>query len=1045
MEGPPPSPSVPPSILSNDLSSLSPPPSDFQSAVEFWVDLPKLSPEVLAQYKVSRETSLAYRLDEIIGEYQEGSRHWYFARYQRGIAYKFLSSELTEDLPELVEEYERRKASGVLPAFDPSAHYIHPNSRIKVMLHIKNRWGTETNASNESNFSDSDTEERETDGSGDDYGSSRGYGRRTNGRRLRSSRAGARSRMVIDTDEELEVSHRRSTRSRSTKARYTALSASMSESEYSNREPTQKKARRLKPARPAYGHVRSIEDLNAVDDGEAATLRRHRDVCEKCRQPPAHILLRGIKKRNKNKKRKRRTSPEDEFEESEEERVTSLGGWIRCLKCPVSTHWRCLAATQRQEIVKAAKAKAEKSLEQGDVHEQPHSMEIGNRLEIDQTTDFICGTCVKGGFCMYCKETVLEPDISLSSPQPPGLVQEDETGQSSAMPTKRDNDSKPRTLLFRCLTCKRLAHYHHLPNPTESTDDWNTTEKAEYYQDTTAWLCADCVSYQRPVDKIIAWRPYPPDAIEIPHLDIASLYKQPLPREYLVKWQDRSFRRTQWVPHMWLLNTHGMKLKNFLTGGTKVELVLHTTEDDAMADDASEMMSTSRASSAKPGASTPNPIAPMVDAESRIPVAWKTVDRVLDVRLWHSDRRNKRFASKYGEHDEDEQTEEPHDEGERARIYDLGEEPAPDLIEDVSKYERRLGRKLRNEDANHVVWAYIKWSDLGYEDATWDSPPRPTDPDFLEFMSAFKQFVDSRDVFVQKLTGEHLRAFDNRKKEEYRTKYVLKDASDLDLGQDPKLKLMDFQVDGFNWLSNNWWTHQHCILADEMGLGKTVQIATFLGSLVQRWKAAPALVIVPNSTITNWVREVRRWAPNLRVVPFYGETKAREVIKRYELFHEKPPAGYTAAKFHVLIATYEAVLNAKDFFVFKNQPRWEVLIVDEGQRLKNDSSLLFRKLNELKSAHRIIMTGTPLNNNMRELFNLMNFLDPVEWSDLANLEKEYEELTEDLIKQLHQRLRPYFLRRVKSEVLKLPPKNEVIVPVTMTELQKQVYKSLLGE
>ncbi|KAG6885408.1 hypothetical protein C0993_002141 [Termitomyces sp. T159_Od127] len=91
------------------------------------------------------------------------------------------------------------------------------------------------------------------------------------------------------------------------------------------------------------------------------------------------------------------------------------------------------------------------------------------------------------------------------------------------------------------------------------------------------------------------------------------------------------------------------------------------------------------------------------------------------------------------------------------------------------------------------------------------------------------------------------------------------------------------------------------------------------------------------------------------------------------------------------------------------------------------------------------MTGTPLNNNIRELFNLMNFLDPNEWDDLEGLEKEHEELTEELVKQLHNRLRPYFLRRLKTEVLQLPPKNEVIVPVSMAPLQKEVYRSILSK
>lgn len=151
-------------------------------------------------------------------------------------------------------------------------------------------------------------------------------------------------------------------------------------------------------------------------------------------------------------------------------------------------------------------------------------------------------------------------------------------------------------------------------------------------------------------------------------------------------------------------------------------------------------------------------------------------------------------------------------------------------------------------------------------------------------------------------------------------------------------------------------------------------MAAFLGFIAAKWKALPALVVVPNSTITNWVREFERWAPNLRVVPFYGEKKARDVIKKFELFHNKPLSTNTPAKFHVLVTTYENITGRDFTTVFKNQDRWEALIVDEGQRrtfpcivirgipysfiaVKSDNSLLFRKLNELRSNHRIIMTG----------------------------------------------------------------------------------------
>lgn len=108
--------------------------------------------------------------------------------------------------------------------------------------------------------------------------------------------------------------------------------------------------------------------------------------------------------------------------------------------------------------------------------------------------------------------------------------------------------------------------------------------------------------------------------------------------------------------------------------------------------------------------------------------------------------------------------------------------------------------------------------------------------------------------------------------------------------------------------------------------GKTVQIASFLGHIIDKFDASPALVVVPNSTLPNWVREFERWAPNLRVVPWYGEARAREVIKKYELFHKDVNSSrYTDAKFHVLVTTYEAVINPKDFGpIFKKQPRWEV-------------------------------------------------------------------------------------------------------------------------
>lgn len=114
--------------------------------------------------------------------------------------------------------------------------------------------------------------------------------------------------------------------------------------------------------------------------------------------------------------------------------------------------------------------------------------------------------------------------------------------------------------------------------------------------------------------------------------------------------------------------------------------------------------------------------------------------------------------------------------------------------------------------------------------------------------------------------------------------------------------------------------------------GKTVQLVTFIGILFEKFNVFPSLVVVPNSTITNWVREFERWAPKLRVVPFYGESKSRDIIKKYELTHSVTKPGTTGFKFHVLVTTYDTVSN--NVAVFAKVPRWEVLVVDEGQRRK---------------------------------------------------------------------------------------------------------------
>lgn len=238
-----------------------------------------------------------------------------------------------------------------------------------------------------------------------------------------------------------------------------------------------------------------------------------------------------------------------------------------------------------------------------------------------------------------------------------------------------------------------------------------------------------------------------------------------------------------------------------------------------------------------------------------------------------------------------------------------------------------------------------------------------------------------------------------------------------------------------SWLIYQWEKDQSCILADDMGLGKTIQIVTFLYYLYKKFSIYPFLVVVPNSTATNWMREFGKWAPDLVVSPYFGSKEAKHLALTNEIYDQ-----YTGKlKCHAVVCTYESALERSTLY----NEFWPVMVVDESQRLKNDESLLFKNLNKLKVDYTVLLTGTPLQNNLRELFNIMNFIQPKSFK--GDQAEQYEELNATQVEELHARLRPHFLRRTKEEVLKtLPPKYELIVPVSMTTLQKEVYKQCLS-
>jgi SNF2 family DNA or RNA helicase len=335
-----------------------------------------------------------------------------------------------------------------------------------------------------------------------------------------------------------------------------------------------------------------------------------------------------------------------------------------------------------------------------------------------------------------------------------------------------------------------------------------------------------------------------------------------------------------------------------------------------------------------------------------------------------------------------------------------------------------------------VEQAQVKFKGLDHEDVVWEEPPDPVqEPErWADFKTAYEDWVRGR--YVRAPPSSTL-------SNNLRKVKALDFQKDVVLKEQPKSltggKLMEYQLDGLNWIYYKWHSGHNAILADEMGLGKTIQVIGFLATLQEKHHCWPSLIVVPNSTCANWKREIRTWAPSLRVVAYFGSAKAKELSEKYELFAENKKD----LRCHVVVTSYDAAQDAHCQKILR-RINWATLIVDEGQRLKNDKNILYGALSTLRTPFKLLLTGTPLQNNQRELFNLLQFLDSS--IDAKHLAEKYETLTKDGVKELHEMLRPFFLRRTKVQVLDfLPTMAQIIIPVTMSSLQKELYKSILAK
>uniref|UniRef100_A0A1I7U6U6 Chromodomain-helicase-DNA-binding protein 1 n=1 Tax=Caenorhabditis tropicalis TaxID=1561998 RepID=A0A1I7U6U6_9PELO len=359
-------------------------------------------------------------------------------------------------------------------------------------------------------------------------------------------------------------------------------------------------------------------------------------------------------------------------------------------------------------------------------------------------------------------------------------------------------------------------------------------------------------------------------------------------------------------------------------------------------------------------------------------------------------------------------------------FYECEQQMAEELCEEYKKVERVVAHQTSRDkapDGSYATEYLIKWSGLPYSDCTWE------DEKMIE-TSQIQAYYHR----IENLKSPNKNAPVLRK----RPKFEKLDAQPDYLKKGGDYKLRDYQLEGLNWMIYAWCKGNSSILADEMGLGKTIQSISLLASLFHRYQlAGPYLVVVPLSTMAAWQKEFAQWAPDINLVVYMGDVVSRDMIRQYEWF----VGGTKKMKINAILTTYEILLKDKAFL---SSVDWAALLVDEAHRLKNDDSLLYKCLIQFRFNHKLLITGTPLQNSLKELWALLHFIMPEKFDCWEEFETAHNESNHKGISALHKKLEPFLLRRVKKDVEKsLPPKTEQILRVDMTAHQKQFYKWIL--
>jgi len=280
-----------------------------------------------------------------------------------------------------------------------------------------------------------------------------------------------------------------------------------------------------------------------------------------------------------------------------------------------------------------------------------------------------------------------------------------------------------------------------------------------------------------------------------------------------------------------------------------------------------------------------------------------------------------------------------------------------------------------------------------------------------------------------------------------------------------KGQLKDYQLEGLRWMATLYENGLSGILADEMGLGKTIQIISLLAYLHEKNVQGPFIIAAPLATLPNWIKEFKKWLPEVETLLYHGSKPEREAMRRMHMPLErskkskknKGGSGEPAKRFPVIITSYEiCIIDRRSLEKYQ----WQYLIVDEGQRVKNRNCRLIKELKSLPTQNRLLLSGTPIQNTLEEMWSLLNFVNPAifdnleifqSWFGFSNIDGQKgnstsaSEIMENqkessIVTKLHEILRPFLLRRLKKDVLiDMPPKKEIVLYTPMSMLQRDYY------